>query len=153
STRISSKCGGPSERRGTRITSWRWRLPWRWRVAPARQSGRSASRFYRRDDSRQRLIERLRARGRAALMPHANDHQIVRWHDEGVLAARAVHEIRVARQVPLAFAVDPEQAAVLAPPPRRRGRADEGRPAFRQQTLAVPHAVPEIQQSQPRPVA
>src|SRR6185295_19783616 len=91
--------------------------------------------------------------GRAALMAHAHDDEIVRRHDERLLAAGAGHEIGAARQVPLALAVHPEQATVFPPPPRRRGCADKRGPALGQQTRAVPYAVSQVQQPEARPVA
>src|SRR4029077_20354315 len=58
-----------------------------------------------------------------------------------------------ARQVPLALAVHPEHAAVFPPPPRGCGGTDKRGPALGQQARAVPHAVSQVQEPKPRPVA
>src|SRR5262245_44593832 len=87
------------------------------------------------------------------MMSHANHYEIVSWDDDRALAAGAVGEIRALRDRPRAVAVHPEQAAVDRLLPRRRRRADELRPAFRQQTLPLPHPVLQVEQSDARPVA
>ena len=79
---------------------------------------------------------------------------------EGIISTRlpadARHVERVLRRRECAVAVDPEEAAVDRPlvrRPRRRERADELHVALRQDALAVPHAVLQIEVREARPVA
>ena len=90
--------------------------------------------------------------GLAAMVAHADDDEIVRGDDERPLAAGAVHQVG-ASGCSSAVAVHPEEAAVHRRLPRRRGRAHERRPALGQQTLPLPHAVLQVEQADPRPVA
>src|SRR5262245_28680226 len=86
-------------------------------------------------------------------MTHTDDHELVRGDDEDVLSACASHVVRVLRQVPVAFTIDPEKAAVHGTLPRGSRRADELRPAFGEDSSALPYAVLEIEQPEARPVA
>src|SRR3954471_13716670 len=90
-------------------------------------------------------LQRVHAAAVAAIMAHAHDDEIMRGNDHRALAARAVREVRRLRNGPAAVAVPPDQPPADRPLPRLRGHADEGRPAFGQQTLSLPHPVLDVE--------
>src|SRR5205823_6743800 len=126
-------------------------------VAKARRvRGIALARRYRRDEQRQRLLQTLRADGRATVVSLSHHYEIMGWNDQGELATRTGYEVGVPRNGPGAVPVDPEEPAVDWPTigcPCRSHGADEPHEPLRQNALAVPDAVLEVEIPEPRPVA
>src|SRR5688572_8668492 len=89
---------------------------------------------------------------RARAEPH--DHRVTRRNHHRVLAHVARGADRVLGHAPpLTAAIEPPQAAVTLVLVRRRRRGNELEPVVRKNPLALPQPVPEVEQSEPRPVA
>src|SRR5258708_16689269 len=89
-------------------------------------------------------------------MPQTYDDQIVRWHNECELTARAVHVIRILWYWKRAGTVDPEKRAVngtLVGFPCGCQCVDEFCIPFLKKPLAVTHAVMKVEAPEPVPVA
>src|SRR5215475_10829505 len=79
-----------------------------------------------------------------------------RGDDQRRLPARSCHVIRIPRDRKASVTIEPEESAVDRTPvrgPGGRERADELGIALRENALAVPHAVLEIEIAKPGPVA
>src|SRR5688572_13607274 len=101
----------------------------------------------------ERLVGAAPSRTLAAHVTHSDDDEIERGDDPGVLAAGAGSEVRLRRQIPGVNPVQPEQSTVLGATPRRSGSTDKLHPALGQNALAPPHAILQIQHSNPGPIA
>src|SRR5688572_5971388 len=111
---------------------------------------------YRFHEKRKGSVEGLGTGGFAFEVPHPHDDEVVRWDDQGRLAASTVHEVRVPGHGQRAITIDPEERAVngtLIRFPRWCHRADEFDVPFRQNPLAVPNAILEVQITQAGPVS
>src|SRR3569832_2644188 len=90
----------------------------------------------------------------------AGDHQVLRRDHDDILAHRTLGEERIARpatcdEMPGAkavIAISPEAGAIADERASRRRRRIL-HPAFGQDALAANHAIVEIEQAEPRPVA
>ena len=100
------------------------------------------------DQLREVAVRSARAR------TQAHDHRVTRRNHHRVLA----HVTRCADRIlghalPLPAAIEPPQPAVALVLVRRRRRRNEFEPVVGKNALALPHAVPQVQQAEARPVA
>ncbi len=121
------------------------------RVSPCRQSPRHVA------DKVEHTVGLRRPVRRSA---EPNDDQPLGGDDDDVLPDRALGEEGIARHAPRGAVVGPKTVAAIGPetranadPAARRRRCRIVHPALGQDPLSPDHAVIEIEQPEPRPVA
>src|SRR5262245_22945570 len=111
--------------------------------------------WYRVDQERKSLLEPGGADRAALIVPKPHHHQLVRRNDERGLAACAAHVVRLRRRRKYPVPIDPKETTVDWTVVRFPGwcqRAHELRIALRQNPLAVPDAVLQIEITEASPV-